>query len=585
MPESGSFKGGLDLKFLAQAQFESLDNSELNDHSAIMGRNTLRLLMMGWPESWTQLLSWSIFKAVFIQRDPELLKEFRRAFQQGFEILFEQLEGLSLNKEQHEQVQLYLSNCLSILPYSDLTPYESIKIPQFINEQWILVDYYVNPIELTKTKNGKLKDHDRVFAYGLESINNPQAKSHLIFMGTTYPAGQGFIPQITTDFEAFETVGSSLYVSGRKKIHDWLLRQKNKVEVSGVSLGGSLSLLLAIDLGHHLSRVDALNPAGLHNLGGKSKYDRWDELVSKPKVVIQQQKNDPVSLLGEWKSDWELLKVTPPIDKGGPNSFCDHFLNYAGFADTEFTYYSAATENDKRRTSNLLLYSIGRSAIYYMFISPYNNFVRPVKYIITENTTPYFLLLSALLGIGLLISMTLTHLLSPLMLLGAFTAFGLFSGLLFIPTVLNALVPRQITKWSGCDSLDYANLHDPDLPRNPEMDIYNKDNKINVNLSYKEIHTYYKTMRCLVKEKGFLPDENKPFDNEHGLSKRQLLIESEKPEHEEARVTIKTTKAKAVHIKHVLTFIEQLGFENEQELKNVLEQDSIHYQIGKGLIQ
>ncbi|MCL5272790.1 MAG: hypothetical protein M1486_05755, partial [Gammaproteobacteria bacterium] len=177
MPESGSFKGGLDLKFLAQAQFESLDNSELNDHSAIMGRNTLRLLMMGWPESWTQLLSWSIFKAVFIQRDPELLKEFRRAFQQGFEILFEQLEGLSLNKEQHEQVQLYLSNCLSILPYSDLTPYESIKIPQFINEQWILVDYYVNPIELTKTKNGKLKDHDRVFAYGLESINNPQAKS------------------------------------------------------------------------------------------------------------------------------------------------------------------------------------------------------------------------------------------------------------------------------------------------------------------------------------------------------------------------------------------------------------------------
>lgn len=581
MQGTGSFKGGLDLKFFAQARFESLDNAKSSEHSAIMGRNALRLLMMGWPESWTQLLSWSIFKAVFIQRDPELLKEFRRAFQQGFKLLFEQLEGQEFNKEQHEQIQLYLSNCLSHLPYSDLTPYESIKIPQFINEQWILVDYYVNPIELTETNNKTFKDHDRVFAYGLEPIINQKAKSHLIFMGTTYPAGQGFIPQITTDFEAFETVGSSLYLSGRKKVHDWILRQKHKVEVSGVSLGGSLSLLLAIDLGHHLSRVDALNPAGLHKLVGKSKYDKWDELVCKPKVVIQQQKNDPVSLLGVWKSDWEIIKVTPPIDKGGPNPFCDHFLNYAGFAETEFTYYSAKSENEKRRATNVLLYSIGRSAIYYMFISPYNNIVRPVTYIIIENKASYLILLTALLGIGLLVSMALTNILSPLMLLGAFTFFGLFSGLLFIPILLSAVVPSQITQWSDFDSVDYANLHDPDLPRNSEMDIYNKDHKIEVNLTYNELHAYYKAVRCLVKGKEFLPPDDLKYYDEISLSKRQLLIESEKAEREEERVTLKTTKAKAVHIKHVLTFIEQLGFENEKELKKVLEQECNHYHIGK----
>ncbi len=580
MPKNGSFKGGLDLKFLAQAPFELLDNASPNEHTAILGRNALRLLMMGWPESWTRLLSWSIFKAVFIQRAPELLKEFRRAFQQGFETLFKQLEGQTFNNEQHEQIQLYLSNCLSLLPYSDLTPYESIKIPQFIDEQWVLVDYYVNPIELTKGLSNRLKDHDRVFAYGFEPINNNKALSHLIFMGTTYPAGQGFLSQITTDFEAFETLGSSLYVSGRQKILDWLLRQNGKPHVCGVSLGGSLSLLLAIDLGDYVSRVDALNPAGLHHFVSKSKYDRWDELRCKPMVVIQQQKNDPVSLLGVWKPDWDIIKVVPPSDKEGPNPFCDHFLNYAGFADTVFTYSSAITENSKRKTMNLLLYSLGRSAVYYMLISPYNHILRPAKYSITENTVSYFILLFALLSVGILVSLTLTNVVFPLLLLSAFGAFSLFSGLLFIPTVLNAFVSNQVMQWEE-DILNYANLHDPELPRNPEMDIYNKENQIELNLTYNEINMYYKAMRCLVKQQDFLPSEESGGYDEKNLAKRQLLAESEKPENKNVNVTLKATKAKVVHIKHVLTFIQQLGMENEKELKKALVQDYTHYRFGK----
>ncbi|WP_298627989.1 hypothetical protein [uncultured Legionella sp.] len=581
MRRKGSFKGGLDLQFLAQSQLESLDKLKPNEHAAILGRNTLRLLMMGWPESWTELFSWAFFKAIFIQRDPELLKEFRRAFQQGFELLFEQLEGLKLTDEQHVQVQLYLSNCLSLLPYSDLTPYESIKIPQFIDAQWMLVEYYVNPIELTDANNNNLKDHDRVFAYGLEPINHHEAKSHLIFMGTTYPAGQGFIPQVTTDFEAFETVGSSLYLSGRQNILDWLLRQKDKVNVSGMSLGGSLGLLLAVDLGQYLSRVDALNPAGLHKLVGTNKYDRWRELTCKPEVVIQQQKNDPVSLLGVWKSDWEIIKVIPPKDKGGPNPFCDHFLNYAGFAETEFSYSSAIADNDKRRASNLLLYSIGRSTIYYMVISPYNNFVRPAHHVIVENKVSYFILLSTVLGIGLFTSLVLANTLSPMMLLGIFSFWGALGGLLFIPIALNTLIPNPETAWNGSNFLDYANLHNPDLPRNAEMDVYNKEHKIEINLTYKEVHAYYKTMRCLVKNKDFLPSEEALSYGEIGLSKRQLLSKSERPECFDETVSLKTTKAKAVHIKHALTFIAQLGSENEKELKKALEQEYARYRIGK----
>lgn len=96
---------------------------------------------------------------------------------------------------QQEQVNLYLSNCLTLLPYSDLTPYESIKIPQCIDGHWELVEYQVKPIELTERsgwQNYFIQDKDRVFAYGFEPIFNEKAESHLIFMGTTYPAGLRF---------------------------------------------------------------------------------------------------------------------------------------------------------------------------------------------------------------------------------------------------------------------------------------------------------------------------------------------------------------------------------------------------------
>ncbi|KTD43636.1 hypothetical protein [Legionella quateirensis] len=583
MPINDSFKGGLDLNFFPNSEFESMANKDISQRAAIIGRNVLRLLMMGWPKSWTDLITWYTLRAVFIKHDHDLLKEFRAGFQQGFENIYNQLKGRALDKNQSEQVQLYLSNCLCHLPYADLTPFESIKIPQCVNGEWELVEYSVNPIELTEENKYTIREPDRVYAYGLEPIINRNAESHLIFMGTNYPTGQGFLPQIVTDFEAFETVGSSLYLSGRQRILDWLSRQKDKVHVCGASLGGSLSLLLAIDSGESLSRVDALNPAGLHNLEPKSKYDRWDELSSKPQVVIQQQGDDPVSLFGLWKSDWEILLVAPPKDKRGPNSFCDHFMNYAGFADTLFTYVDPEHQNAKRSTRNFLLYSIGRSVIYYLMISPYTHVVRPAWYYTVETIkSASLILLSVLVGLGVLAGLTVAGLLSPLIFFGAVAALGILSTLLFIPTVMKAVIPNEHVVASDADKdMNYAQIHDPSLPRNPEMDLYNKDHLIEVNLTYKELNAYYKTMRTLVKQKDFIPEDDLKVLKGTDVSKRNCLIESQNPENEERVVTLKTTKAKAVHIKHALTFIEQLGFENEKELKKALEQDYRHYSIGK----
>ena len=572
-----TFIGGLDLKFLPDAEFESLSNIAVEEHPPIIARNALRLLMMGWPaDAWTSFLSWPVIKAVFIYRDPALLKELRYAFQQGFEFLFTQLKGQKFTADQSEQVQLYLSNCLSLLPYSDLTPYESIKIPQNINGEWVLVDYHVTPIELTPTTGFHswfIHDHDRVFAYGLEPINNPEAQSHLIFMGTTYPAGQGFVPQVKTDLKGFETVGESLYASGREKIKEWLLEQKKKIHVCGVSLGGSLSLLLAIDLGDHIQRVDPLNPAGLHDSENDSQYDNWDGFTNKPQVVVQCQGDDPVSLFGIWKKEWDILQVKAPVDKKGPNALCDHFMNYAGHPETEFTHIDPEQENTQRKSRNFWIYSVARGFVYYTAIIPYNYVLRPVSYFVINHWLSITAGLLSLATLGAAITMTLT---------GTLPLFGLACALAVTSLAAGFIIYNKFFQDSALTESknnNLANLHDPLLPRNPSMDIYNKDNKIEIKLSPQALHTYYKVMHGLVKEKQYVPDEEQPsIDNK--FARKELAGADIHSEAGHELIPVLKTKAKAVHIRNVLTLVDKLGLENVA-LKEALKDTYQQYRVGK----
>ena len=379
-----SFSGVLDLNFFDPNVLleKNFNNSKQRVLHTI--RKALSIIMMGWSrDDWGDLASWRVFSAVFFSRDDELLRCMRLAFQEGFKHLYQQLKDKKLTPIEQRQVDLYLSNCLSFLPFSDITPYESIEIPQLIGEKWVLVDYKVVPIELTPTSGFEkffTGEKDRVFAYGLEPICSVEAEPHLIFMGTTYPAGQGFFSQIYTDLEAFATAGNKLYESGRGRITNWIEKQNKKIHVCGISLGGSLALLLAIDQGNKLSRVDALNPAGLHDfLGKKIARDRWGSfsVAERPPVYIQKQGGDLVSNFGSWKKEWDVLQVNPPLNKQGPNVWVDHALNYAGFLGTRFTHVNAQDDNNNRFWSNIFI-SIARSIVYYSLIVPMHYVLRPL---------------------------------------------------------------------------------------------------------------------------------------------------------------------------------------------------------------
>lgn len=452
--------GGLDINLFASCELEQEQRDNPNENARIIARNMLRFLMMKYEGNPSEILSYEFFKAVFIKRNPRLLCGMRQAFQEGFDHVWEQLssQAHNLSAKQIHQAQLFISNCLCILPFADLKPGNVFYTPQLVDGAWQRVCYRVEPIELTPTRGFEtlfMHDNDRVFAYGLEPVGCDQAEPHLIFMGTTYPAGQGFEPGVTTDLEGFETVGNYLYRTGHEKITTWLKKQTNKTHVCGTSLGGSLALLLAIHQGERLSRVDALNPAGLYDAWRKSEFDRWDDLdeQDKPKVVIQKQGHDFVSSFGVWKKDWTILHVIP--SEPASISVLDHARNYAGHADTEFNLCDAEQDNESRRVRNFLLYNLLRGAVYYLVILPYHYVIRPALRYAYDHCF-------ALAALGLVFACLL-----PLMPL------NLALIVIFVPIVLHVISTLVASSdvWMGFSDLPSAKIHEPDTEEENNLEL------------------------------------------------------------------------------------------------------------------
>lgn len=440
MHEGEIFAEGLVLNFYPESVLEKErsenDRATPTENYRIKARNLLRVLMMGWTNEWRSLLTKETFYAVFLERHHELTRAMRFAFQEGFRHIFSQLQTKELSAQQKNQADFFISNCLSYLPFADMSPYEFITVPQYVDSKWQLIDYKVIPIELTPTSGFKklfLAEQDRVFAYGLEPITHLTAQSHLVFMGTTYPAGQGFFTTVNTDLEAFETAGKKLYRSGRNNIIRWLNQQKNNIHVCGTSLGGALSLLLALDQGDKLTRVDALNPPGLYHPFRKSKFDKWDTFENKPEVYIQKQ-DGFIPSFGVWKNEWHVLQVIPQANKKGPNTGADHALNYAGLEGTQFIGVDTQKDNQQRRLRNWWIYTVLRSIVYYTLMIP-------LRYILIPSVRFLF-----------------SHKIQTLLTLVLIPLFKLFPALLIsvpLALVLNGILPTLITGYLVATFIHY----------------------------------------------------------------------------------------------------------------------------------
>lgn len=568
---------GLTLNFFESPDFEMEDRENSEENAAKIARNALRILMMGWRHNWKDLLSLRVLWAVFIKRDHELVKGMRLAFQQGFDHLFDQLRDRELTDEQFRQAQFYISNCLTLLPFADLTPYESFAIPQYVDNQWKKVDYKVTPIELTPTKGFRklfISDADRVFAYGLEPIVDQDATSHLIFMGTTYPAGQGFYYQVpAADSEAFETPGKSLLRYSHRKIGGWADKQ-NDVHVCGTSLGGSLSLLAAALMGEKFSRVDALNPTGLYKPWRPTRYDRWHEIENKPQVFVQKQGNDPVSKFARWKPEWEIVHVEPPDAVQGPNGCTDHALNYAGFEGTRFVGVDPEEDNEERKSRDFWIFTMARSILFYTVMVPFRHVVLPlVRYVLNHK----LLLLFTALAVA---SSFLVPLVVPSVSLTTLLVCA------FVPLAINLAykLGQALMTILGLNEVKFAKLHDPALPRNETMDIYK--NEVEADFTYREINDYF-TAKELIPIKQEEIEEAEEVEGEEKLTKQMILERANNPQYADEEITFRGSKAKVYDIRKTVDIMNRYRlFEQTPELEALkteeLQEQHDVYTLGLG---
>lgn len=264
------------------------------------------------------LIQRPLLEAVFVKKDPKWLTEFR------FELQYE-LDNLAANPPKNPSEKTlwdaFLGNIVAFLPFSYPEANAVISIPQLeANGSCRKVDYRMDVIELTPASIAT-----PISAIGLTPVNDdPKAPPMISFIGTTYPAGDGFAATVMSDFTPGMSVGEAPFHFGRDKIEAWMQGKKN-VHAIGTSLGGALVFHTLLHHHSQLSRVDVYNPPGLYENCWKGKS--YDDGCA---VNIYCQSGDLVSKMGSWPTGskvklYRVLQGHPGLADGIINSHARAF--------------------------------------------------------------------------------------------------------------------------------------------------------------------------------------------------------------------------------------------------------------------
>lgn len=288
-------------------------------------------LMKFWLGKGSFSLQWlnpEIIKAIFLAKNPSLLgckREFLRS-------VFEECAKTMPRVGSPEEIlfQTFVGNGVSLIPYCYPGLGETFAIPQKVGGKWKVCTYSTEPIALTP--KGLLTP---LFAYGLTSQDAPPM---ITFSGTTFPAGDGFVASLMSDFTPGLSVGHAPYLLGQKKIAQWL-EGKEKVRLFGLSLGGALCFHVLRNHKEKIGEVNAYNPAGLY------PWD-WKEPFETQKINIYYQENDLVATMGMFPtgSGVTIYRVYGAVTE---NAFHAHARSYSGSEITTILKSSPEYENSR----------------------------------------------------------------------------------------------------------------------------------------------------------------------------------------------------------------------------------------------
>ncbi len=108
----------------------------------------LRLLIHGPQLGAGDIIEDPVLKrAIDKQRDPEFLQCLREEIQQGLDRAFDSLShGHSGDAEVQ---QLFIEHVLNFIPIITPGDMQTLRVPQWITDRWLQVEYRIEPIELT----------------------------------------------------------------------------------------------------------------------------------------------------------------------------------------------------------------------------------------------------------------------------------------------------------------------------------------------------------------------------------------------------------------------------------------------------
>lgn len=253
-------------------------------------------------------------KAIFVRKDFEMLKEVCAELQQ---VLQACNERLPLAGSAEEAVfESFVGNVIALLPFCYPEIGTPFCIPQKVEGIWQPVQYTVEEkIELSpKTVASP------ICAYGLVSKSGPPL---LTFIGTTYPAGDGFLATLLSDITPGFSVGHAPYLFGKRKITKWL-KTKKGTQLYGISLGGAL--IFHVVRHHHelIGKVYAYNPPGLYPWNWKGSFRG-----AGPQIFIYYQENDPIPMIGTFP-EGEQVRVYRILSKKKENFLKAHSIVFTG---------------------------------------------------------------------------------------------------------------------------------------------------------------------------------------------------------------------------------------------------------------
>lgn len=240
-----------------------------------------------------RLLSTLLFKP-----DPALFGEARSFVQEMLVDLYNGIDKENPSNSVHFHTEVIVGDFLSLLPYLGFRAGEKIRVPMRIENEWKLVDYEIDRIELTPSWMGS-----PLVAYGLRSPD-PKAQPLLLFKGTTFPSDEGASLSILTDLNPFGAVGAYAFSIGKSKIKDWIDRNtvNQKAVIYGKSLGGAQAWRTGINFPEKIEKVMAYAPPGFSPWEQKQLH-RVADKHPEVKFNFIGQTHDPVPY-----SDWVASK-------------------------------------------------------------------------------------------------------------------------------------------------------------------------------------------------------------------------------------------------------------------------------------